>query len=763
MKTNAAAATATIVFTDLVGSTALRAALGEERADELRRVHDALLTEKVTNNGGRVVKGGGDGLLAAFDSASAALNASVAMQQAIAAYNRRSDRIAELSIRIGLSAGDVLWEDGDCFGTPVVEAARLEAAAEGGQILCSELVRMMARGRGGHELTSIGELDLKGLPEPLPAYRVAWQEPGPASAEAALPLPPALAVTTGPFVGRVAEQQRLRLTCAETERAAPTVIWLAGEPGIGKTRLATEIATMLHAEGWSVLFGRCDEGLAVPYQPFAEALRYLVAHTADGELTELLGGVGASELAHLCADLGQRLPGITAALGATPAPDQYRLFEAARAWLAASATLQPQLVIIDDAHWATFPTLLLLNYLARTVGTGRVAFLITIRDTECPDELRAIMDESTLRPGGVEVSLRGLDAAEVGALADATLPSAGQPGHAGQIDSGELYARTAGNPLFLRALLSAGAEGDTLTAAIRRRVGRLGTTLQDTLRVAALIGLDFDSRILARATDLAPAALLDRLEGAVRAGLVEEIGGGGFRFAHGLVRDALAQAVGPARRVLVHRSIALAYDALRSDDLAAMARHWSEAAEDRDSAERAVAALSAAGAAAEAVGDHDGAARAFGRAMTLLGDIATEQRARVGYALATARFNGGSFSSDTEAIYLDVARLAALLGLDELRLDAATGAMFLGGFFGRATTNAVQAMRDLVDHPPADVRLAARARALFHYIWGPDLAQLESRARHQRQQPGYGASPAERQPDESARSPGRASPGRCQR
>ncbi|MFN0026429.1 MAG: ATP-binding protein [Acidimicrobiales bacterium] len=717
------AATATIVFTGLVGSTALRATLGEEVADELRRVHDTLLTEKITSNGGRVVKGGGDGLLAAFDSASAALNASVAMQQAIAVYNRRRDRIAELSIRIGLSAGDVLWEDGDCFGTPVVEAARLEAAAEGGQILCSELVRMMARGRGGHELTPIGALHLKGLPEPLPAYQVRWHDAATEPADAALPLPQALAVAAGPFVGRMAEQQRLRHALADTARAAPTVIWLAGEPGIGKTRLATELATTLHPDGWAVLFGRCDEGLAVPYQPFAEALRHVVAHTTDEDLTELLGGVGASELAHLCTDLGHRLPGIAPASGPGTAPDQYRLFEAARIWLTAASQLQPQLLIIDDAHWATTPTLLLLNYLARTLGTGRVAFVVTLRDTECPDELRAIMDESTLRPGGFELHLTGLDLAEVRELAGATALSPDP------VDPHQLHARTAGNPLFLRALLSAGAEGDTVTAAIRRRVGRLDAALQDTLRVAALIGLDFDSRILARATDLTAAALLDRLEQAVRAGLVEEIGGGGFRFAHGLVRDALAQAVGPARRVLVHRAIAQAFDALRPDDLAAVARHWSEAAEDPQSTQRAIVALIGAGAAAEAVSEHDGAALAYGRAVELMGDADTEDRARVGYALAVSRFNGGSFSSETEALYLDVVRRAASRGLDELRLDAATGVMFLGGFFGQPSTGAVQAMADLVARPPADARLAARAAALGQYIMvGPDLAQKESAA-----------------------------------
>src|SRR5439155_22973296 len=126
-----------VLFADMVGSTSLRVRLGEERADRLRKVHDDLLTEGIEAHGGQVLKGQGDGLVAAFPAASDGLRAAVEMQRAIAAHNQRPDALAELAIRIGLSVGDVSWEAGDCLGTPVLEAARLEAAADGGQILCS--------------------------------------------------------------------------------------------------------------------------------------------------------------------------------------------------------------------------------------------------------------------------------------------------------------------------------------------------------------------------------------------------------------------------------------------------------------------------------------------------------------------------------------------------------------------------------------------------------------------------------------------------
>src|SRR5438105_12842960 len=104
--------TATIVFTDMVGSTALRAQLGEEPADELRRVHDRLLVARIEANRGTVLKGQGDGFMAAFPAASNGLRAAVEMQQAVASYNRRYDALAQISIRIGLSVGDVSWEGG---------------------------------------------------------------------------------------------------------------------------------------------------------------------------------------------------------------------------------------------------------------------------------------------------------------------------------------------------------------------------------------------------------------------------------------------------------------------------------------------------------------------------------------------------------------------------------------------------------------------------------------------------------------------------
>ena len=368
---------AAVLFTDLVGSTALRAALGEERADELRKVHDRLLTRRVETHGGRVIRGKGDGLMAAFQAASGALSASVEMQQALDRYNHRPDALARLAVRMGLSVGDVSWDGGDCFGTPVVEAARLEALAEGGQILATEFVSIMARGRGGHEFKDIGFLELKGLPQPVAACEVLWE---PAPFPEAVPLPPDLAVSVpGPFVSRAAELVLAETVLGDPVRDRAAVLWVLGEPGIGKTRLAAEVARRAHAGGALVLFGRCDEDLSVPYQPFLEALRFFAAHVGADELEERLGEAPA-ELIRLVPELGSRLPGLVPSGSNSPELEQYRLFEAIRSWLAEAAGGRPVVVVIDDVHWASQPTVSLLGFVARSAERSRVVLVSTARN-----------------------------------------------------------------------------------------------------------------------------------------------------------------------------------------------------------------------------------------------------------------------------------------------------------------------------------------------------------------------------------------------
>jgi len=166
-----------VLSSDWVGSTATRADLGEEAADTLQEVHDTLLRRVIDSAGGRVVKHTGDGVLATFQSATAALGAAAKMLADFAAYRSSPDALAPVDIRIGLAAGDVKQQSGDIFGMPVIEAVRLQAAAEPNEILCSDLVRVLSQGRGGFEFEDAGRLQLKGLPSPVQARRVRRGEP----------------------------------------------------------------------------------------------------------------------------------------------------------------------------------------------------------------------------------------------------------------------------------------------------------------------------------------------------------------------------------------------------------------------------------------------------------------------------------------------------------------------------------------------------------------------------------------------------------
>ena len=153
---------ATILLTDLVGSTQLAKSVGPARADELREEHFELLRDAIASSGGREVKNTGDGLLVAFTSASGAVRGAVAMQQSFERRYRQAEQA--LHVRIGLGAGESTVKDGDYFGVPTVEAARLCAQAPPDGILISGLVKTLAGRCDGIEFTSAGRFELKGFP-----------------------------------------------------------------------------------------------------------------------------------------------------------------------------------------------------------------------------------------------------------------------------------------------------------------------------------------------------------------------------------------------------------------------------------------------------------------------------------------------------------------------------------------------------------------------------------------------------------------------
>src|SRR5438067_9611653 len=183
------------------------------------------------------------------------------------------------------------------------------------------------------------------------------------------------------FVGRERELGQLEQLWKDAEAGERRLALLAGEPGVGKTRLAAELAGQVHTGGATVLAGRCDEDLGVPYQPFVEALRHFVEHTPPPHLGPGLGR-HAGELARIHPDLAGRVPGLAPPLRSDPETERYRLFDAVAAWLAAVSGDHPVLLVLDDLQWATKPTLLLLRHVMRSPQPLHLLILGAYRDTE---------------------------------------------------------------------------------------------------------------------------------------------------------------------------------------------------------------------------------------------------------------------------------------------------------------------------------------------------------------------------------------------
>src|SRR4051812_11358620 len=369
--------TATVLFTDLVGSTSQRARIGEEAADRLRSAHDMFVRAAIETNRGTVVKHTGDGVMATFSAAVDAVAAGVAIQQAVDLHNRRGET-ERIVVRIGISVGDVTFEGDDCFGLPVVEAQRLEAAADGAQILCADIVRHLARGRGGHEFVDHGDLELKGIPGTVPTAEVRWEPLAEVAAGAidGAPLPPALASPSAfPLSGRSEIFERLVTEWKESATGSRRVVLLAGDPGVGKPRLATEVALVARDQDSLVLAGRCDEDLGLAFQPFVEALRFQLELPDDVAPAAWLGPL-AGELTRLVAEVAERVPGVAPARTDAES-ERARLFEAITGWLRATAAAVPVMLVLDDLHWADPPTLALLRHLVHETANDRIMVLGT--------------------------------------------------------------------------------------------------------------------------------------------------------------------------------------------------------------------------------------------------------------------------------------------------------------------------------------------------------------------------------------------------
>ena len=251
-----------------------------------------------------------------------------------------------------------------------------------------------------------------------------------------------------PLHGRKAEHDVLA-RCWEQARAGQRqFVLVSGEPGIGKSRLVTGFAAAAHAEGATALYGRCEEELGVPYQPFIEVLRHYVLTCPERELCEFVDTHG-SEVARVVPALARRVPNLPAPRPADPDTERFRLFEAVVSALAVAAGARPVVLVLDDLHWASAPTLLLLKHLLRATPPMALLVIGTYRENELDADhpLWKLRADLWREPGVERLRLEGLSAEEVVTLvADA---AGGTLAASGMNMAEAIGQETGGNPFYV--------------------------------------------------------------------------------------------------------------------------------------------------------------------------------------------------------------------------------------------------------------------------------------------------------------------------
>ncbi len=557
-----------------------------------------------------------------------------------------------------------------------------------------------------------------------------------------------------PLVGRrreLEQLQRLWSDVRERERLrradSGKVVLLAGDPGIGKTRLVAAIAEAAYDAGALVLAGRSPEEALVPYQPFLEALRHYVLNVPSSQLRVSAREYGA-ELARLIPELRRRAPDLPAPVAAEPETERYRLFEAVVGLLDEMSARAPVLLVLDDLQWADRPTLLLLRHLARAPNPARLLILGAYRATEATvngfaDAVAELRRERLV----TTLDIRGLaehETAELVHLQTGTMPS--------RSFSRALHAETEGNPFFVeeivRHLAEAGVRTDIAGAhelqqfglpegvkdVIARRLGRLDAQAMDWLRVAAVIGRDVDEDLLERVVSLSEDDFLNALDEALAAGLVVESPRrpGLYSFSHALIRETLYDGMSAPRRARIHRRVGQALEAQEANrNLTALALHFTRAA-DAEDAEKAIEYARRAGEQASAMLAHEDAAGHYARALEVQERFLPEdtpRRCELLLALGGARVRSGERPL-AWAAFREAATLAVQLGDRDTVARAAIGASTRyiqpPGVIDEELISLLEQALELIgdEHSVVRVRLLARLCGALYY--SPRRAEMRT-------------------------------------
>ena len=708
---------ATVMFTDLVGSTRMRERLGDDVADEIGVEHDRIIGDALSSTGGRLVKNLGDGALAVFDSSVDAVVAGQRIQEGVSVYNRQVNESRQIGVRIGINAGEVARDKGDVIGLPVAVASRVCDKADGGQILITETVRSLIGRRARFPYVSIGTHSLKGVDGSVELWSIE-DAPSETDTPAGIDIPYPAFLTRGMprnLVGR--EEQLGRLDTAYT-RAAETVELVAviGEPGIGKTSLTSTWCRIAADAGATVVAGRCTPEAALPYQPFIEIARAIL-----GARPELLLEIGpaAGNIAQLVPGI-EIPPGLPVPIQTDPNTTKYLMAEAFASLLEPRAGEPSAVAVLDDLHWADEHTIAVLAHIVRRdelpallIGTYRDTDLV--RSHPLPQLLADLRREHRVE----RISLQRLSEENVAEMVSGHFGTAATPDIVQSIAD-----ETQGNPFFVEEItthlqdegaidasgrwvsdIPIGEYGipEGLREVVGRRLQHLGEDAVSTLEIAAVIGSDFSIDVAGSIAGLDEIAIDEVVETATNARVITEGDGADeFSFAHALLRQTLYDSLPTRRRMRVHGAVGEALET-RGEPSAVLLNHWLSANEN----EKALASAMAAAVSAQKIFAGSDALAHLEMALDIWDDVVDpEQIAGVSHAELVIQL------SDTTYDFGEINTISILRirnELDRPDLDPTTRALLLKllashlwgtGHSIESANTLVEALRVVPKNPP---------------------------------------------------------------
>ena len=533
----------TFLFSDIEGSTRLVKALRERYAQVLAD-HRRLVRAAIAGQAGHEIDTQGDAFFVAFASAKQAVLCALEVRRALAGHEWPSG--ASVRVRMGIHTGQAIPVEGAYTGLAVHRAARICAAARGGQVLVSQATQTLIEDEEeelAFALVELGERRLKDLDRPVRLFELTVTE--------AAPEPPPQHTAPAPalpsIVGRTVEIQIMSAAYARAVAGQSQVMLITGEAGIGKTRLVEELTGWVRsaADGARVKVGESAPmaGTALAYGPFVAAL----GHEAEWLLAD------------------DRTDNMLAA--------RHRLFVRVFGLLAGLAARSPLVLVLEDLHWADESSRELLTFLAVRLREEPVMIVGTLREEDLTDSVRRWLTELEHRPRITRLRLGRMTDTEIAGLVASAMPAGAPPGQLMAV-----VAAAEGNPLFAQELATADPGGPpaSITDAVLAKASALTAQARAVVDQVSVADGGMSHELLAATVKLSEARLRAAVRSAVESGLLASTGDG-YTFTHALIRQVIYAQTLPGKRGLLHRRLAEVLADRPGSDPGLLSRHWQRA------------------------------------------------------------------------------------------------------------------------------------------------------------------------------------------